>query len=188
MKKTFLIFLFFCLICGMKAQSVDFLGENINITVRHDSVTVEAMYFFKTTDPAPVNIMIFYPVSKVGERLQLGNIQVTSVDQGVPVEYELSDEGLGFGIVVIPNEEARYRVTYTQKRGADEFRYILTSTRAWGKALKFSHFSVTAPKSYPKIGSYSYEPTFTQDMGKTLYHEWSFKDFMPEKDFVINFE
>jgi hypothetical protein len=186
MKKLTLSTLYLLITHFFLSQSISFVGENINITIRHDSVTVEAMYFFRSEQVE--NIMVFFPLPGVGDGLQIGSVEVFSVNQGNFSEYEMGPDGLRFGITVIPGEEARYRVKYRQKRSEEEFRYILTSTRNWGEALQFSHISVDAPKSYPAISSFSYEPAFTQDMGKRVYYEWNFRDFMPEEDFVVSFE
>ncbi|MDM7913807.1 MAG: hypothetical protein QUU85_00875 [Candidatus Eisenbacteria bacterium] len=79
---------------------------------------------------------------------------------------------------------------YRQRTDAGYARYIVTTTRPWGRPLKRASFEVRLPPgAIPLEWSFPFEPLPGGDApgGETLYR-YEARDFFPDRDIVVRWK
>jgi len=150
-----------------------------------NQVTTDAQYHFCNVGGKEIKTTLFYPLPENTMEL-IDSLVIWDMKTNEVIPYREGKSGVFFGINVDAYGQAAYRVFYQQWIKDKHFKYILTSTGTWGKALEFANFELQVPE-YLKVDSLSYPPdtSFIQD--NVQYYLWKKKDFMPDRDFEVRF-
>jgi len=153
--------------------SLDFYAERIACTVSGDTLRVDALYYLRS-EPG-TKFCLLYPLPEEGTDFTLVSTRNCKLEKRgevwvICLEFR-EDSLLEVGVI------------YKQRFPGGVFRYITTTTQAWGKPLQWAEFSAATPwkasLSYPPKG----EPRLLAN-GYYIY-EVRIEGFMPDEDFII---
>jgi len=169
------------------ATPVDFVRETIDMVVRDGSFTVTGTYFLRWND-ASLNVFpLMYPFPVDGGIHFPESVTVTGTDSRAPLPFRENRERGVISFAVQQGLSDTFTVTYTQKTETASARYILTTTKAWGKPLERAAFIVTVPAHFRGV-ELTYEPdTVTRD-GDSVIYRFTRTDFMPDHDLVVTWD
>jgi hypothetical protein len=182
---TTIIFLLFTT-NSILAQEVEFFREDLTFRLEDGFFAVEGDYFFRNTTDREVKKLLFYPLPESKIYGDITSLNINLKGNSTSMITGSSEEGAAFKLKLGPGEEATYRINYVQKLRSNEARYIITTTRHWGKGLEFATYRLDCSASI-FLDSISIIPD-TIFMEKRRYHYlWDREDFMPEVDFIFQF-
>jgi hypothetical protein len=144
LKIIFSFFLFCCLLWQFAfGQSLQFLGEKIEVTIHEEHAVVNGEYHFKNNSIHAVRRTLFYPFVINDDLPYPDSVSVTHDEESIPFRPQSS--GINFSITIPPESTAVYRVVYLQKTPANKMEYILTTTQRWRQPLRFAEYTVRMP-------------------------------------------
>jgi len=184
-RKTALI-LFFLIGCQfLSAQSVDFFREYIEIEIEPPLCNVMGFYYFKNNASMPVDRTIYYPFVVTKFISYPCDITITNMNDSTNISFVKTDSAALFRLHLEPRSITQVKVVFSQKTKAQQFEYILTTTRKWGKSLDQAEYRVTHPASIEvnMHPSGLFKKTFLN--GK-ISHYIQHKNFMPRSNLIIN--
>ncbi|MGB9590240.1 MAG: hypothetical protein ACP5QG_03185 [candidate division WOR-3 bacterium] len=153
--------------------SLDFYAERIKCAVSGDTLKVDATYYMRSAPGS--KFCLLYPLPQEGADFSLVSTKNCKLEQ----RGEMWVMCMEFGA----DSLLEIGVIYKQRFPNGMFRYITTTTQAWGKPLDWAEFSAETPWR----ASISYPP----DAGPTILANGNYlyrvriEDFMPEEDFII---
>lgn len=168
------------------SQDLQFYREDIVFRTSSDSMDVDAVYYFVNVGEKNINTMLYYPFPE-NTRSLIDSISIADAQTGQTIEYIDGTWGVNFNIIVPSYGQASRHVFFRQKIQDNYFKYILTSTSTWGRALEFANFVLQVPVNL-SVDSLSYTPDTSYIKDETRYYYWKKMDFMPEKDFEVHFK
>jgi|YNPNPStandDraft_1061719.scaffolds.fasta_scaffold17721_4 hypothetical protein len=152
--------------------ALDFYAEKIACSVSGDTLLVDALYYMRS-EPGS-KFCLLYPLPEEGTDFTLVSAKNCHLEKRGEVWVmclEFSDDTL-----------LEVGVVYKQRFPGRVFRYITTTTQAWGKPLLWAEFSVKTPwkanLSYPHG-----KPRFLEN--GYYFYSLRIENFMPEEDFII---
>ena len=182
---TTAIFLAFT-INNILAQEVEFFREDLTFRLEDGFFGVEGDYFFRNTTDQEVRKLLFYPLPESKVYGDVINLNINIKENSTSIITGSSEEGAAFKLKLGPGEEATYRINYVQRLRSNEAKYIITTTRLWGKGLEVATYRLDCPASI-LIDSISICPD-TIFMKEGRYHYlWVREEFMPKVDFIFQF-
>jgi hypothetical protein len=154
--------------------------------MNENSMTTNATYHFCNVGDKEIRTQLFYSFPP-NTMEQIDSLVIWNVKTIEQVPYRKGHSGVFFEISAEAYGQASYRVFFQQWLTDRYFKYILTSTETWGRALDFANFELQAPV-YITIDSLSYPPDTSYVKDDIQYFFWKKKDFMPDKDFEVFFK
>jgi hypothetical protein len=185
--KYILIFLLLSLspLLRVNSQTLQFYREDIVFKVNETSATTDAVYHFCSIGKEEIRTALFYPFPENTMEL-IDSIVIINAKTGGIMPQRKGKSGVFFDISVPSYGQASYRVFFRQKLIEHHFRYILTSTESWGRALDFANFELQVPVII-SVDSLSFPADTAFIKNNLQYFLWKKKDFMPGKDFEVWF-
>jgi len=179
-----LILFLFPLFISLPAQNIQFQGEQIDITISETQVRVSGKYYFYNPTSHPVNQPMFYPFI-VDHRLTYpDSIDVSLSTSDRSLIYRSHENGIFFSIPFLPEQSLILNVFYSQKALANQYEYILTSTREWNRPLQFAQYLIKISEDMQLVYlSLDYQEKKIQDNQHIYYI--SRVDFMPKENLKI---
>jgi|UniRef100_A0A7V3RG02 hypothetical protein len=174
---NFKIFLFFIfLTCCSKRGGIDFYQEKIIIEIDSLSAFVTGHYFFCNYYKTNKIVKFFYPFP-IDVNHPFPDIII------LDLPYERDTNGIHFSMLVKPGSDNSFKISYRQKLRKRFFRYITTTTRKWGRPIKYAEFIIYLPEEYqPKI-NYKVNKIELQN-GRRCYKIIK-RGFYPFEDLII---
>jgi hypothetical protein len=140
------LLLFYCLLCcQVFAQSLQFWGEKIEVTIYNHHADVWGEYHFKNNSSNTVHQTLYYPFVVNPHLPYPDSIAVTSHSQRSPIPIRKSNNGIYFPVSIAPHQPAIYKVFYSQATTASQMEYVLTTTQGWHKPLVWTEYQVKIP-------------------------------------------
>ncbi len=176
-----LTFFLFPIMISLPAQNIQFQGEQIEITISDKQVSVSGIYSFYNPAGYPVHQTMYYPFV-VDQRLMYpDSIHVSLSTSNDVLNYRLQESGIFFSVPFLPEQPVTLTVFYSQKVVANQFEYILTSTREWNRPLPYARYIVNIPENMDLIYlSLDYQ----EKEIRNHYHIYHISrvDFMPKEN------
>jgi hypothetical protein len=183
------LILLFHLVCApcVLSQEVEFFKENISFQLTRETFFIDGYYWFSNPSDKNAEKIIFYPFGNTTSMEVIDSIEVFNMTKRFVQHVSKRTEG---GIYFIATLAARdtvvYRVMYRQKLIYDSVRYILRSTRQWGKPLESAEFTLRVRSPIDML-SCTYRPdTLYSIQGEKIYY-WKMKNFLPDYDLVFHY-
>lgn len=169
------------------SQSLEFFEESLFFEISGGFFTVDGQYYFRNTGQNDIHQILFYPFPADEDPLSIDSIFVTVT----PVTEEQllvhrSEKGFSFLVQLKAGEEKAYHIVYRQ-RVSHHATYILTSTKYWGKPLEKAFYQLKVPANN-FITFFSYPPDYQEENTGGIIYYWYRENFMPDKDFKIEFK
>jgi len=145
MEKTiYILFLYYgVLLQSAFAQSLQFWGEKIEITIHEEHAEVRGEYHFKNSSSHSVQRTLFYPFM-IKEDLPYPD-SISVMHDAESISFNRQNDGIGFSVTIPPESICVYEVFYSQKTPAQKMEYILTTTQRWQKPLSFAEYILKMP-------------------------------------------
>jgi hypothetical protein len=148
------------------------------MNVHEGSVEITGVYHFTNTLPNPATAVIFYP-------FPLDSIHAYPDSVAIPgYESERSDSGVSFKMHFLPQVEDSFFAYYRQPLRGRQARYIVTTTRAWKRAIDCAWFRITVPAGFKDV-RLSYRPDHTERTDSTVVYSFAHCGFYPNKDVIV---
>lgn len=188
MQLKYPVFLFLLLLSCLSvySQRLDFFREDLTFQLDSTNFTVSGQYYFRNNSLSQQRSLISYPLPRHTDGHLFDTIMVFS-EENLAIPFHLHDTLITFEIMMQPGSEQAITIIYSQRHNGNYAKYILTTTKYWGKALQLADFKLVIP-NYINIQS-SFEPPdkISEFEGTSVYH-WTRQNFLPIKDFEIWFE
>ncbi len=167
---------------------VRFVSEEIDLRVTGGRVTVTGRYHLHSDLPETRAIPLAYPFPVNAGADFPDTIRVYQGKGRIPVPFEEDRNGAAVFFRIEAGRNFEFTAVYSQKLGAGEATYILTTTKAWGAPLRSARFTVTLPDSLvPVFWSYPPDRTERKAEGVTMYSIHR-TDFLPDRDLTLRWK
>lgn len=188
MQLKYTLFLFFLLLSclSVHSQRLDFFREDLSFQLDSTHFTVSGQYYFRNNSLSQQRSLISYPLPRLADGPLFDTIMVLS-EENLAIPFQLHDTLISFEIMMQPGSEQTITIIYSQRHNGNYAKYILTTTKYWGKPLQLAEFKLVVPP-YINIQT-CFEPPdkISEFEGTSIYH-WTRQNFMPANDFEIWFE
>ncbi len=121
-----------------------FTRERIDIRVAPGAINVEGRYFYRNPLPFPIVQGLSIPVPGAPEFAGAAKVSATDESHAVALPVAMIAGTPRLQIRLAAFEEICVRVRYEQYASANRGRYILTTTRAWGRPLERGVYTLRA--------------------------------------------
>jgi hypothetical protein len=188
LRTTVLLFVLLLSCLNVCSQRLDFYREDLTFQIDSTNFTVSGQYFFRNNSSSQQQTMINYPLPRLTDGSLLDTILVFSEEEpAVPMQINVHDTMVIFSITMKPGSEKQITIIYSQRHNGNYAKYILTTTKYWGKPLQSAEFNLVVPP-YINIQT-CFEPPdkISEFEGTSIYH-WTRQNFLPANDFEIWFE
>ncbi|MCF7793151.1 MAG: hypothetical protein K9N09_11365 [Candidatus Cloacimonetes bacterium] len=186
MKKLCLFTLIF-LIVTLKAE-LRFYREDLHFTLSESTFTVDGLYFFRNESEKDLKQLLFYPFPQDSLYGKVDTIFCKNTSRSDSAKVlRWNQMGASLQISIPAGDTTVIRIFYNHKLKGGKAEYILETTAAWGKGFEQAYYDLILPKTIT-LKTISYIP---DDLIETDTHYkliWRKKDFLPLKNFIIEFE
>jgi hypothetical protein len=145
MKPALTFFVFYFFFTGSIAQTVQFQGGTIEITVKEHIACVKGEYYLKNLLKEFKQQSLIYPFIVKDELPFPDSIRVYLLPDSVFIPFKIIPGAIAFSILLDPQSVTCFCVTYFQKTPGHLMEYLLTSTRQWKRPLEFATYIVRLP-------------------------------------------
>jgi len=168
-------------------QNVAFFREDLVFSIDSVYLTINGKYYFRNNTEQKVSIPIIYPFPRIHMLKAVEKISVIDLEKpGLTFKVNLEDTLATFQVEIAAKSEKAISISYRQQHKGNIARYILTTTSRWKKPFEEANYDLIVP-SYFRIVSFPFEPDSFSTFGDEKIYHWKKKDFMPDKDFDIEF-
>lgn len=145
MKPALIFFVFYFLFTSSIAQTVQFQGETIEITIHDHVACVKGEYYLKNNLKQFKQQSLIYPFIIRDELPFPDSIRVFLLPDSVIIPFKYIPGAIAFSVLLDPKSTICFCVIYIQKTPRHLMEYLLTSTRRWKEPLEFATYIVKLP-------------------------------------------
>ncbi len=169
-------------------RGIFFRRERIEATViACDTLKIKGTYFFENTDSLSHTTSIYYPFPVDSILAYPHFIELIRSSGKLDTTFAKVTKGIRWRMTVGAGETDSIVVTYMQKTTTAQGRYILTTTKFWGKPLKDATFTVAVPDGITlAFWSFTSDTVFTRN--DALVYSTRRSDFLPGEDMVLRWQ
>lgn len=183
-----LLFLVLLSCLSVQSQQIDFFRENLTFQIDSTHFTVSGQYFFRNNSASPRQTLINYPLPRLTDGVLFDTILVFGDhDPAVPLSFHFHDTLVAFDLAMQPVSEKQITIIYSQRHNGNYAKYILSTTKYWGKPLQLAEFKLVVPV-HIKIQKCFEPPDKISVFGDTSIYHWTRHNYMPSEEFEIWFE
>lgn len=172
-------------------RGVDFVYEKIILEIEPRELTVTGLYRFQNRFPFDVTLPMLYPfpVDEYQDFPHQISAKSITAEEEQPLEFawRRNDNAIRLNVSAEGKSSAEMRVTYSQRLKGKQARYILTTTKAWGRPLKSADYQLILSENL-KINSISFPFDRAQNVAGKRYYFLHKENFMPDVDLIIRWE
>lgn len=172
-------------------RGVDFVYERVILEIEPPELTVTGLYRFQNRFPFEVTLPMLYPFP-VDESQdfphQISAVRITNEgEERLDVTSRRPANAVRLDLAMGRKSSGEMKVAYSQILRAQEARYILTTTKAWGKPLRSADYEIIVPENLRIISvSFPFDGVETS-AGKRHYYSHK-EDFMPQTDLIVRWD
>jgi hypothetical protein len=155
-----------------------FAREEIEMNVRPGYLEIGGMYHFTNTFKKPTSARIFYPFPLDSTLDYPDSIALPGVD------FERGDSGVFFRMPFTPQHEDSFFACYRQPLRGKSARYIVTTTRQWGRPIDVAQFRISVPREFLNV-ELSYKPDRIERNDSTVVYHFVRRRFYPDRDVIV---
>lgn len=172
---------------GLNAQRPEFFKEELEFGIDSVWFSVKGDYYFRNPSHTGIKPVIIFPVARVAGYKSIDTIFVLDTsDPAHQLVVTVQDTTAAFVIDLPAFSEKRIMIYYRQHHNGNEAKYILLSTKTWGKPLEKAVYHLLAEKKY-QFSHFSLTPDNILDFDNVTIYSWERTNFMPDIDFVFRF-
>ncbi len=165
---------------------VSFWREYVVVEPSDGRTRVVGDYYFRNTTDDTVAIGVSYPFPVDAYHAIPSKVRAWSLDGEQPAPFGFVNDGnaIRWRMEFEPREERRFRVEYVQATPRGRARYIVMTTRLWGKPIELAEFEFRVPASLGNV-ELSFEPDRVEMRGDTTFYYMKRSPFMPDRDLEV---
>lgn len=166
-----------------------FHSEVIKLYVEEDSLTVDGLYRFvaRPTELEYTGLFFPYPADSLLGVAHMVSVQARDPDKGwIDLIYKEAEipPGSDWKVPLGLADTLEIRAIYRQHLQTCYARYIVTSTKAWNRPLRWARFEVHLPDGAEQL-RFSYPFEFRENDGNPFYY-YEAREFLPDRDIIVN--
>ena len=170
------------------SSQVDFFKEEITLSIDDSTASVSGIYYFRNNTEKDKPFSVVFPLYVDAVSHYPHEIRAYTVNDGdtLIIEPTRLEDGnvIRLRIPMRPKEVTIWHLDYAQRIEGSHARYILTSTRAWGKPLEEALYRFVIPADFEIIDIWpKVDKVRKVKPNLELWCEKS--DFMPSRDMEI---
>lgn len=174
---------------GQRAKHpLEFVAEEVELTVEEGRLTVDAVYHFSNAGAASASLGVRYPVYSDAHQLAPTTISVDGrelvVDAEPELDAEVSRPSVVFPFALGPHSLSRFAVHYEQKLTSKRAVYLVTTARTWPSPITRAIFRVRRPARL-KDARASLPVVSSRRSGDTIEDTLVERDFAPTSELVV---
>jgi len=187
MLKYFFIQLFLILFIQSFSQKISFYREDITFQLKEQYLLVSGDYYFKNSTVNKINQQIYFPIYSDSLINTFDSLKIFNYNKNQKVKsIGITESGVIFNIKIFPDDSVKLNISYKQMHSGSYAKYILTSTKSWGKPLKIANYFLIVNDGI-EVQKFSYQPQKTINFNNKTMYEWHMVNFMPDDDFEVKF-
>ncbi len=163
--------------------------ERIEVRVEPGRIIVTGLYHYANLSklPAVLTLQVPFPVDDAHPSPGIYALAETSADGRALKQIRSVDRKgqVTIRLIFRPGEAKWLRLTYVQPSHVPKGRYILTTTRAWRRALARGEYVIRLPEDMELISS-NYPVALTAVAGPGRAYGFSATDFLPDRDWEFS--
>jgi hypothetical protein len=163
-----------------------FTDEEVTITLSPDRVQTRGTYTFFNPADDETKLTLAYPFAAGNGLGPVENVGVYD-EAGSNIPFAWGNGKISFDVAVPAGGRADVAVSFEQRCAADNFTYILTTTRQWPKPLERAQFVVEAPTSLGPVASTYPLERLAYD-GAVVKYGFTRENFRPEKELTLSWK
>ena len=172
---------------SLSAQRPEFFKEELEFGLDSVWFSVKGDYYFRNPSSKGIKPMIFFPVARSEGYPSIDTILIMDTsDPAHQLDVTVKDTIAGFMIDLPAFSEKRIMIYYRQRHNGREAKYILLSTKSWGKPLEKAVYHLLSDKKF-HFSYFSLTPDNILDFGSVTIYSWERSNFMPDSDFIFRF-
>ncbi len=187
MKRSLLILICILLsfqLCG----ELRFYREDLHFTLTDSIFSVDGLYFLRNTSEQTYYQRLFYPFPQDSLYGDVDSVFCESISRSDSSRVIHWDQNGAHLLVIIPAGDTTVaHIGYKQKLFGGKAEYILETTSFWGRGFEQAYYDLTFPKTIT-IDSLSYLPDDLEEIETSYKLIWMKKDFLPLKNFIVEFK
>jgi hypothetical protein len=170
----------------LSAQNASFYKEHITFKIEEGYFYVNGEYFLRSNNHSGNSIALFYPFPTDTIYSPVDSLLIYDANNSKEISnYNMKNTGVSFHLEL--DSLTTVFISYRQKLKGSQARYILTTTKQWGKPFEEVTYELIAPADL-KISSFSYPPDNQQKIENNMIYYWRKVNFMPARDMIFTFE
>ena len=187
--------------CALAALTIYFLGgrfttvrfdrERIDVEVEEGLIHVHGLYHYQNASRLPALLTLATPFPVDADHPAPEAFALTEVSEDGHALRELSLRGPQAAprvrLLFRPREGKWILLDYWQPARIPEGRYILTTTRAWGRPIADASFRLRLPAGY-HLSSSNYPVTEVPDSHPATTYTFSRTNFFPDQDWRFSWQ
>ena len=190
-----LIYFYVCLGCicffiSQKAfsQEIQFYKEDLTFEIKDNRFSVSGKYYLRNADHTDRTITLIYPFPQDSLYKPVDTIFIYNMNKAEEIKpLEIKMEYSVFKIEMEAKESAEVVIYYSQELNACKAEYILTTTKSWKRGLEKASYQLISDVEL-NFTYFSYTPDSSFISGTNRIYYWERESFMPDKNFVFEFE
>ena len=185
LKRTIFIIMF-----PLALFAVHFASENVEIILEGDGfLRVEADYTYLLEGDCARKIPVLFPVPGDSSMALPDSIVVVFAGDTIfPPPFVFDSTAFWattrFSLPASEACEKTWHIGYRQRLMGTRASYVVTSLQLWRRAIDTADFTVRYPAEFEDI-YISYAPDTRETLGDTILACFHFENWMPNRDFII---
>ncbi len=170
------------------ASYIAFEMEQLSFELSDSLMIFDGLFSFSNLSALREKDEIYFPIIVDNDQAMYDSLFVTWEETGYPVPTRRLEGGFWFTLELPGRSIDTIRIRYRQKLNGKQAKYILLSANSWAKALAYASYRVSLPQG-SKVKHYPFEDRVeAQLIDGRLVWTWHVHDFVPKKDFYIEWE
>ena len=187
MKRSVLILI--CILLSFQLYGeLRFYREDLHFTLTDSTFSIDGLYFLRNSSGQIYYQRLFYPFPQDSLYGKVDTVFCENISRSDSSRVIQWDQKGAHLLVIIPTQDTTVaRIGYQQKLMGGKAEYILETTSFWGRGFEQAYYDLTFPKTIT-IDSLSYLPDELEETETFYKLIWIKKDFLPLKNFIVEFK
>ncbi len=173
----------------LKAQSLRFYREDIELSLHSDTFYVNGLYYYRNMDTTAVKTTLYYPYAENTSLGKVGWIRASNLSAGNDSDAipHSGQKGAWIRLQVAPRDTTILKVQYAQKILGNQAEYIIVTTKKWDRPLDMANYVIKIPDDRYSLDSLSYQPDTCFHPKNERVCVFTKEHFMPDRNIIVYF-
>lgn len=170
------------------ASYIAYEVEQLSFDLSDSLMIFDGLFSFSNQSALREKDEIYFPIIVDNDQAMYDSLFVTWEETGYPVPTRRLEGGFWFRLEMPSRSIDTIRIRYRQKLNGKQAKYLLLSASNWAKSLVYASYRVSLPEGR-KVIHFPFEEEVEAELigGKQVW-TWQRFDFVPQKDFYIQWE
>ncbi len=165
-------------------ETFSFEKEDITFELKDKRFIIQGLYYFNSETEKMYSILYPFPTESIYS--SPSKINVKYLDSGESIIYKKKRDSSSIVFKALIKKENPIMISYQQQLKSNKAKYILKSTNYWNKPLERVNYKLITELDFV-INNFSIPPDKEIILENKKIYLWQRENFMPTKDFEIEF-